>query len=80
MKEKTLPTINAMTDRLGIAKKNVSVKFGKPYEQICTLAQKKNTDLILIGTHSKKGIQALIGSTANGVVNYAKCDVSLIKI
>lgn len=80
MKEKTLPTINAMTDRLGIAKKNVSVKFGKPYEQICTLAQKKNADLILIGTHSKKGIQALIGSTANGVVNYAKCDVSLIKI
>ncbi|MBU2881895.1 universal stress protein [Psychrosphaera sp. B3R10] len=79
-KEKTLPTINAMTDKLGISQKNVSVKFGKPYEQICTLAEKKNADLIILGTHSKKGLHALIGSTANGVANYAKCDVSLIKI
>ena len=44
------------------------------------MAEKKHADLIILGTHSKKGLQALIGSTANGVVNYAKCDVSLIKV
>ncbi|MBL4826438.1 MAG: universal stress protein [Spongiibacteraceae bacterium] len=44
------------------------------------LAEKKKADLIIIGTHSKKGIHSLIGSTANGVVNHAKCDVSLVKI
>lgn len=80
LRENVLPSIEAKATSLGIPLKNVSVKFGKPYEQICLLADKKNADLIILGTHSKKGIQALIGSTANGVANYAKCDVSLIKI
>lgn len=74
------PEIDAMTSSLGINKKNVTIKFGKPYEQVCTLAEEKNADLIILGTHSKKGLNALIGSTANAVANYAKCDVSLIKI
>ncbi len=74
------PEIDSITSLLGIPKKNVTVKFGKPYEQICMLAEKKNADLIIIGTHSKKGLNALIGSTANAVANYAKCDVSLIKV
>ncbi len=74
------PEIDSITLSLGIPKDKVTVKFGKPYEQICMLAEKKNADLIILGTHSKKGLNALIGSTANAVANYAKCDVSLIKI
>lgn len=80
LKEKALPEIEAIISELGISKKNVTVKFGKPYEQICMLAEKKNADLIILGTHSKKGLSALIGSTANAVANHAKCDVSLLKI
>lgn len=80
LKEKVLPEIESIILSLGISKKNMTVKFGKPYKQICMLAEKKNADLIILGTHSKKGINALIGSTANMVANYAKCDVSLIKI
>ncbi len=80
LKENVLPEIESITSSLGLPKKNVTVKFGKPYEQICMLAEKNNADLIILGTHSKRGINALIGSTANAVVNYAKCDVSLIKI
>jgi universal stress protein A len=44
------------------------------------LAESKSADLIMLGTHSKKGLNALIGSTANAVANHAQCDVSLIKI
>lgn len=80
LKEKAIPSIESKAIALGIPLKNVTVKFGKPYEQICLLAENKRADLIVLGTHSKKGIHALIGSTANAVANYAKCDVSLIKI
>lgn len=80
LEENTSPEIKAITSSLDIPESHVSISFGKPYEQICSLAEKKNADLIILGTHSKKGLQALLGSTANGVVNYAKCDVSLIKI
>ena len=80
LQEEALPAVNEIATAFEIPPKKVFVKVGKPYEQVCTLAEKKEADLIVIGTHSKKGIQALIGSTANGVVNYAKCDVSLVKI
>ena len=80
LEEEVLPLMRSKATSLGIPLKNVKVRFGKPYEEICTLAIEENADLIMLGTHSKKGIHALVGSTANGVVNYAKCDVTLIKV
>lgn len=80
LEETAAPKIESLTSALGISRKNVSISFGKPYEKICKLATEKDADLIILGTHSKKGIHSLIGSTANGVTNYAKCDVTLIKI
>lgn len=74
------PEVEAIATSFNIPMSHVSVKVGKPYEQICRLAETKHADLIILGTHSKKGLNALIGSTANAVANYAKCDVSLIKI
>ncbi len=80
LKEKIIPKMTKITSSFGISKKFSGVKFGKPYEQICELADKKKADLIILGTHSKKGIKAFIGSTANGVVNHASCDVTLFKV
>ena len=80
LKEKAIPEFNAMMSEFGIAKKNRILKVGKPYELICTIAEKKQADLIMLGTHSKKGIRSLIGSTATGVANNARCDVSLVRI
>ncbi|MDU0354501.1 universal stress protein [Paraglaciecola aquimarina] len=78
--ENVIPKMESICAEFSIAKKNRFVKVGKPYEHICTLAQKKDADLIVIGTHSKKGLKALLGSTANSVVNYAECDVLLVKV
>lgn len=80
LEEEAQPAIEAIASSLDMPTKDVTIKIGKPYEQICRLAESKKADLIILGTHSKKGIHTLIGSTANGVVNHAKCDVSLIKI
>lgn len=80
LEENASPQIESITSSFNIPKENVTIKFGKPYEQVCTLAEKKKADLIILGTHSKKGLNALIGSTANAVANHSKCDVFLIKI
>jgi universal stress protein A len=80
LKESAIPKIEKISTAFDIPKKNRVVKVGKPYEQICTLAVKQKADLIVIGSHSKKGIQSLIGSTANAVINYAKCDVTLVRL
>lgn len=80
LKDKIYPKIEELCAGFKIPKKQRLVKVGKPYELICNEAIKKKADLIMLGTHSKKGIQALIGSTANGVANYAHCDVTLVRI
>ena len=69
-----------MISSFDIPKKNCFIKVGKPYEVICKEAEKYKVDLILLGTHSKKGLKSVIGSTATGVANHAKCDVSLIRM
>ncbi|WP_444921867.1 universal stress protein [Microbulbifer sp. CnH-101-G] len=80
LKEDAIPKFEEITSSFGIAKKNRALKVGKPYEVICKEAVKRNVDLIVLGTHSKKGISSLIGSTANSIVNYAHCDVTLVRI
>jgi universal stress protein A len=36
--------------------------------------------LIVIGTHGQKGLQLLLGSTANAVLHGAGCDVLAVRI
>ncbi|WP_444909382.1 universal stress protein [Microbulbifer sp. TRSA005] len=80
LKEDAIPKFEEIVSDFGISKKNRLLKVGKPYEVICKEAEKRSVDLIVLGTHSKKGISSLIGSTANSIVNYAHCDVTLVRI
>ena len=78
--EKAIPEFEKMAAEFKVAKKNRVLKVGKPHEIICKVAKSKKADLILLGTHSKKGLQSLIGSTATAVSNNASCDVTLVRI
>lgn len=80
MKGKAIPAFEKFVTDFGIAKRNRMLKVGKPYEEICKIAKHKDVDLIILGTHSKKGLRSLVGSTATGVANNACCDVNLIRI
>jgi nucleotide-binding universal stress UspA family protein len=49
---------------------------GVPHDEILKCADKHKTDLIVMGTHSRKGLDRIIfGSTAERVVRDAKCPV-----
>ncbi|MCV6590312.1 MAG: universal stress protein [Marinobacterium sp.] len=80
LKENAIPEFEAFIAETGISKKNCLLKVGKPYEVICAMAEKKEAELIILGTHSRTGLSSMIGSTANAVANHAHCDVSLVKI
>lgn len=80
LKEKAIPSFEKIAAEFDVPKKNRALKVGKPYEVICKLADQKKADLIILGTHSKKGLRSLLGSTANGVASSASCDVTLIRI
>ena len=74
-------------DKFGIEElssvKNIEriVETGVPHEQIIDFAKRKKIDLIIIGTHGRKGIdRILFGSTAAQVVRFAPCPVLTVRL
>jgi len=53
---------------------------GKATSEIFGYAEKNGVDLIVTGSHGKHGVQLLLGSTANGILHGAKCDVLAVRI
>lgn len=53
---------------------------GVPYEEIVKYADANSIDMIVMGTHGKKGIERIIfGSTAEQVVRRASCAVLTVR-
>lgn len=48
---------------------------GHTESEIHRVAQEKSCDLIIVGSHGRHGLALLLGSTANGVLHGAPCDV-----
>lgn len=54
--------------------------FGRPESEIQRTAQKVNADVIVVGSHGRHGLALLLGSTANGVLHGASCDVLAVRV
>jgi nucleotide-binding universal stress UspA family protein len=58
-----------------------SVKIGDARETIIETAITWNADLILVGSHGKRGIQSfLLGSVSESVARHAKCSVEIVRM
>lgn len=53
---------------------------GAPAHEIRATASEIDADLIVIGTHGQKGVQLLLGSTANSVLHGVGRDVLAVRI
>lgn len=56
------------------------VEIGVPKREIVRVAEEIGADLIVIGSHGRHGLQLLLGSTANGVLHQAPCDVLAVRV
>ena len=72
--------LQALVKKLGVDKSEYFVSQGNTRREILHLAEEKNVDLIVIGSHGREGIQRLLGSTANAVLHGAPCDVLAVRI
>ena len=64
----------------GIEEANVHFLSGSPAREIHRFAEEHDVDLIVLGTHGQKGVQLLLGSTANSVLHGAGCDVLAVRM
>ena len=54
--------------------------FGRPESEIQRVADEEGADLIVVGSHGRHGLALLLGSTANGVLHGAMCDVLAVRV
>ncbi len=69
-----------IAQKFNIPKTNQWVEFGSPSLNIVSLANDNKVDLIVVGSHGRHGIKLLLGSTANGVLHHALCDVLAVRL
>ena len=67
-------------ESLDIPKAKRHLIFGRPETEIHTLADEIKADLIVVGSHGRHGLALLLGSTANGVLHGAPCDVLAVRV
>jgi universal stress protein A len=53
---------------------------GTPAREIRRFAEDNGMDLIVLGTHGQKGVQLLLGATANSVLHGSSCDVLAVRV
>lgn len=67
-------------DQLKVDKANRWMLWGIPKQEIIHIAEQEQIDLIVVGSHGRHGLALLLGSTANSVLHYARCDVMAIRL
>ncbi len=56
------------------------IVLGRPEVEIHATAEDIGADLIVVGSHGRYGLALLMGSTANGVLHGATCDVLAVRV
>ena len=72
--------IMVIGDQLRVELSNRWLLWGIPKQEIINIAEQQQVDLIVVGSHGRHGLALLLGSTANSVLHYAKCDVLAVRL
>lgn len=72
--------LTKIADQLDIKPAHRWLVWGEPKQEIARFAEEYQIDLIVVGSHGRHGLALLLGSTANGVLHYAKCDVLAVRL
>ena len=80
LNENARSDMNACIERLKVKPETEHIGHGPPKAVIVDYADEISADLIVLGSHGRHGLGLLLGSTANGVLHTAKCDVLAVRV
>jgi universal stress protein A len=69
-----------LAEKLDVTEDRLWLEMGSPKTEIIRVAEENKVDLIVIGSHGRHGLALLLGSTANGVLHHANCDVLAVRL
>ncbi|MBJ7539482.1 universal stress protein [Marinomonas transparens] len=80
LQETAKERMSILEAQIDVAKKETCVTQGGIESEIHRIAEEKQADLIVVGSHCRHGLALLLGSTANGVLHGAPCDVLAVRV
>jgi universal stress protein A len=72
--------LTKLAENLDVNADNQFLEVGSPKQEIVRIASEQGVDLIVVGSHGRHGLALLLGSTANAILHYAKCDVLAVRL
>lgn len=72
--------LEAIGTRLGVDIADTHVELGDPAERIADIVDSAGIDLVVVGSHGRHGLSALLGSTADDIVHHIRCDVLTVHL
>lgn len=80
LQEQSEKTLGEYRQRFGVEEANCHLLMGRPESKVHELSEELDIDLVVVGSHGRKGLALLLGSTANGVLHGASCDVLAVRV
>jgi len=80
LKAELTQKLDSIGDEFNIPAESRHFLNGTPAREIHRFAEEHGMELIVLGTHGQKGVQLLLGATANSVLHGSKCDVLAVRI
>ncbi len=71
--------LSDLAQKYGIPSDHQIIANGPAQKIVIEKAKALNVDLIIVGGHGRHGISLLLGSTADGIMHHAECDVLAIR-
>jgi len=72
--------LTKLAEKLAVTEDRLWLEMGSPKTEIIRVAEENKVDLIVVGSHGRHGLALLLGSTANGVLHHATCDVLAVRL
>ena len=72
--------LTELCEPFGIPPSRQFAVLGRAAERIHELALRESCDLIILGSHGRAGLRALLGSTANAVLHGSPVDVMTVRL
>lgn len=80
IQEQATRQLRQFAERSNVDQDHQHIVLGRPEVEIHAMAEDIGADLIVVGSHGRYGLALLMGSTANGVLHGASCDVLAVRV
>jgi universal stress protein A len=70
----------SIAESIGVDAEHCHLVLGRPETEIHKLGIEVGSDLVVVGSHGRHGLALIFGSTANGVLHGACCDVLAVRV